>query len=81
MKNVVHIYFGQVVREMRQTAGLTQEELGEKAGLQRNFISSLELAQKQPSLVTVFKIAKALNISADELIGHVVNKIKTEVNF
>jgi len=62
---------------MRQRAGLTQEELGEKAGLQRNFISSLELAQKQPSLVTVFKIAKALNISADELIRHVVEKIKS----
>lgn len=77
MRDVVHLYFGQVIREMRQRAGLTQEELGEKAGLQRNFISSLELAQKQPSLVTVFKIAKALNISADELIRHVVEKIKS----
>lgn len=75
LENLVHLYFGQVVRDLRQKAGMTQEELGGKAKLQRNFISSLELAQKQPSLVTVFKIAKALNISADELVRHVVARM------
>lgn len=55
--------FGQVLRDLRREAGLTQEQLGFEAGLERNFISMLELGQRQPSLATVFKLAKALQIS------------------
>lgn len=64
--------FGQVVRKLRLDAGMSQERLGQLAGLQRNYISSLELGQKQPSLLTVFKVAQALNIRADHLIEKVI---------
>lgn len=64
--------FGQVVRKLRLDARMSQERLGQLAGLQRNYISSLELGQKQPSLLTVFKIAKALNIRADQLLAKVI---------
>lgn len=72
MNEAVTIYFGRVVRELRLTAGISQERLGELAGLQRNYISSLELGQKQPSLLTVFKIAKALDMPADELVTKII---------
>jgi len=60
--------FGSVVRKLRLAAELSQEELGLEAGLQRNYISSLELGEKQPSITTIFKLAAALNIKPGKLI-------------
>lgn len=60
--------FGKVLRRLRLDAKFTQEDLGLEAGLQRKFISSLELGDKQPSIETVFKIAVALKIRAGRLI-------------
>lgn len=47
---------------------MTQEALGLEAGLQRNYVSSLELGEKQPSLTSIFKLAKALKIAPSVLI-------------
>jgi len=58
----IPLIFGKTLRRLRLAAGLTQEELGFKAELQRNYISSLELGEKQPSLTTVFKLSEALNL-------------------
>ncbi len=63
--------FGKVLRTMRQEAGLTQEQLGLEAGLRRTYISILELGQQQPSLTSIFKLAKALNCSAQQIIANV----------
>ena len=61
--------FGMVIRELRSEAGLTQEQLGFEADLRRTFISVLELGQQQPTLTTIFKLAKALKISASKIIA------------
>lgn len=61
--------FGMVIRELRSEAGLTQEQLGFEADLRRTFISVLELGQQQPTLTTIFKLAKALKIPASKIIG------------
>jgi transcriptional regulator with XRE-family HTH domain len=53
--------FGRVVRRLRKEAGLTQEALGLAAQLQRKYISSIELGEKQPSLLSILKLATALN--------------------
>ena len=63
-----HEAFGRVLRQARVTAGMSQEQLGLEAGVQRNFISLIELGQNQPTVTTVFKLAKALNISASSLV-------------
>jgi transcriptional regulator with XRE-family HTH domain len=62
------VSFGKAVRRLRLAAGLTQEQLGQEAGLQRNFVSSIELGQKQPSLVTIFKLASALRVAPGKLL-------------
>jgi transcriptional regulator with XRE-family HTH domain len=56
------------LRQTRLGAGMSQEQLGLEAGVQRNFISLIELGQNQPTVTTVFKLAKALNISASSLV-------------
>ena len=55
--------FGKVLRRLRKRAQLTQEQLGFESGLERNFISMLELGQRQPSLHTLFKLSTALGMS------------------
>lgn len=63
--------FGTVLRRLRKQALLSQEQLGFEAGLERNFISMLELGQRQPTLTTVEKISVALKMTASELVAQV----------
>lgn len=69
----VKVAFGRVLRQLRQESGLTQEQLGLEADLQRKYISQLELGEKEPSLTTVFKLANALEIKPGKLITLVDN--------
>lgn len=62
--------FGKALRKLRKCAKLTQEQLAFEANIQRVYVSTLELGQKQPSLDTIFKLAKGLNCSASDLIRH-----------
>lgn len=63
--------FGIVLRNRRVECGLTQEQLGFEAELRRTYVSIIELGQQQPSLSTVFKLAKALGVSPALLIHEV----------
>jgi len=63
--------FGRVLRRLRLAAGFTQEQLGQEAGLQRNYVSLMERGVNQPTVTTIFKLAAALNISASEMIAEV----------
>ena len=67
--------FGMVIRELRNEAGLTQEQLGFEADLRRTFISVLELGQQQPTLTTILKLSKALKVPASKIIELVEKKL------
>ena len=60
--------FGQILRDLRKERKISQELLAEYADLDRTYISLLERGLRQPSLDTLFKISKALNILPSELI-------------
>ncbi len=62
------IAFGRVLRNVRQSAQLTQEELGHRAEVQRNFISLIERGVNQPTIRILFKLAAALQTSPAVLI-------------
>lgn len=68
MERLLSLSFGHVLRTLRVNAGMTQEKLALEAGLQRNYISSLELGQKHPSLLTLFKIAEGLNMQPEQFL-------------
>ena len=59
---------GQRIRELRQTRGLTQSQLG-GAELSKSFISLLEKDRAQPSLETIVLLARRLGTSVDALLG------------
>jgi transcriptional regulator with XRE-family HTH domain len=63
-----HAAFGQILRKLRQAAGMSQEQLGLESGVQRNFISLIETGQNQPTITTVFKLAAALNVRPSKMI-------------
>lgn len=63
------IAFGSVLRGLRKKAGLTQEQLGFEAELERNFISMLERGERQPTLTTLVKLAKPLGIKASRIVA------------
>lgn len=56
------------LRALRQAAGLSQEELADRAGLHRTYISSVERAQRNITLENIFAIAKALGVAPEELV-------------
>lgn len=56
------------LRRLRRTAGISQEELGDRAGLHRTYISSIERAGRNVTLDNLFVLARALGVSAAELV-------------
>jgi transcriptional regulator with XRE-family HTH domain len=68
--------FGEVIRELRKAKQISQEKLADVSKLDRSFISLLECGHKQPSLVTIFQLAKALNLTASKILSLVEEKIK-----
>ena len=65
------IAFGQVLRELRKGRDLSQEVLALESGLERNYVSLLELGRNSASLKTIFKLAPALGISVAEFMSMV----------
>ena len=58
---------GKRIRELRRQKGLTQEELGERAGISYKYLGSIERGQENPSFKHLVRLAKALSVSMDEL--------------
>lgn len=56
------ISFGRRLKELREQAGLTQEQLARKADLSTSFLSKLEQKDHDPSWTTVQALAKALGV-------------------
>lgn len=65
----ITIYFGRVVRQLREEKRYSQEALADRAALNRTYLGEVERGVAVPSLSTITKIASALNISASELIA------------
>lgn len=70
----LEIAFGQVIRDTRKAKNMTQEILAFESGLDRAFISLLECGRKQPTLVTIFQLAKALKSKPSQIIASVEEK-------
>lgn len=59
--------FGLNVRRCREAAGLTQERAGEKSNLDPTYISGIERGVRNPSLLSICRLAKALGVTVSEL--------------
>jgi transcriptional regulator with XRE-family HTH domain len=73
----ISLAFGKVLKELRVAAGLTQEQLGFEAGLERIYVSLLERGQRSPSLVVVLDLAKALGMGANDIVAKVEQRLSS----
>lgn len=56
---------GQRIASLRKLAGMSQEQLGEKAGLQRTHVSRIEAGKYAVTLETIQAIAEAFSMTVD----------------
>ena len=59
---------GHNVRRLRIAAGLSQAELAERMGVDRAYVSGLELGHRNPTIVTLWHITKALGVNLRSLV-------------
>jgi transcriptional regulator with XRE-family HTH domain len=67
MKDEV-LQFGKKLRAVRLKKKLSQGDIARTLGVHRSYISGLERGRRNPSLLTVHKVAKALGVSVNELL-------------
>jgi transcriptional regulator with XRE-family HTH domain len=63
--------FGQVLKKERLKQQISQEELAFECSLDRTYISMLERGIRQPTLETIFKLAKALRLTPSVIVKKV----------
>lgn len=56
------------MRAIRREKGWSQEELADRAGVHRTYISGVERLVRNPTITVVERIAKALGVGVGELV-------------
>lgn len=56
------------IRPMREKRGMTQQQLAEATGMKQGNIAATERHNREPSVGTLLRIAKALDCTVDDLI-------------
>ena len=64
---------GQAIQRIRKERGMTQEQLGEKVGVDPNSISRIERGRLIPALPTLIDICNALGTGADSLLASYIS--------
>jgi transcriptional regulator with XRE-family HTH domain len=67
MADDVRLMVGRNVKRLRIAAGLTQATLAERMGVDRAYVSGLELGQRNPTVLTLWHITKALGVKLQTL--------------
>ncbi len=63
------------IAALRRTARLSQEELAERAAIHRTYVSQIERGLKSPTIVMLFRLAKALDTTASKVLKQLENEI------
>lgn len=64
-----HVYteLGKRIVKARNAKGMSQEKLATDSGIDRSHMGFIEQGRRKPTLSTLFKIAKSLNMSLEQL--------------
>ena len=58
---------GKRIKFLRNQTGMSQEELADRADIDRTYITSVECGKRNVSIVNIEKIAKALGVTLSKL--------------
>lgn len=64
---------GRNVKALRTTAGMSQEELAARMDVDQAYVSRLEAGEKNPTALTIWHIAQALNTTPSNLLSERVD--------
>jgi len=67
--------FGRVIRSRREAAGMSQEELGSKTELSRNYIGMIERGETNVTLLVIQSLAAALGTTMASLIQNLEGEL------
>lgn len=70
------VVLGQVLRRLRNERKLSQEDVAYESGVDRSFLSEIERGIHQPTVSTLFRIARALGTSASAVLAAVEEEIE-----
>lgn len=65
---------GRNVRRARERVRMTQEQFAEKSGFSQQYISDLERGRRNPTVVTLYELAQALDLAPWDLLKPDANK-------
>lgn len=68
--------FGEVLRELRNQRGLSQEALSFACERHRTYVSILERGLNSPSLSTIWMFADALGVKPSEIVRRVETRVR-----
>lgn len=71
--------FAAELKARRLGMGLSQESLALDCGVNRTFVAKLELAQNQPSLCVMLRLAEGLGVELPELLRSTLVRYKSEL--
>jgi len=60
--------FGAKLQKTRKSKGVTQEELAFRMSMDRTYIGMIERGERNPTIRTLYKIAKALKVDSSDLL-------------
>jgi transcriptional regulator with XRE-family HTH domain len=67
-KNPECLAFGKTVRLYRSRAGYSQEELAARAAIHRTYIGGIERGERNPTLLMIHRLARALGVNPSHLL-------------
>ena len=68
------------VRRRRMAKHMTQEKFAEKSGFSQQYISDLERGRRNPTVVSLYELALALDATPIELLTHVPHEVGSDAS-
>lgn len=60
---------GKNFARLRREKGLTQEQIEERSGFSQQYLSGLERGKRNPTVITLYELAQALDVDHVELVS------------
>lgn len=67
MKTKAKLAFGNKVRDIRKSKGLSQEQLADIAGMHRTYVGAIERGEQNVSVDNISRLARALKVKESDL--------------
>lgn len=72
------VSLGKVIRERRVQLGMSQEELAEKSGLHRTYVSDVERGIRNLTLGALWFLSTGLGLNLKDIISLMESRVETE---